>query len=240
MPIHPPPIHLFQETPARGPWSRPEPTPEEREPAREPIFNAPWPALLLVAIILGGYALQSRFSLDLVAASFAFSPAGLDEGRWWTLLTALFLHGNWGHALMNAAFGLAFATPVARFFGTGAKGALAFFSFYLVCGVLSSLGYAGLHLGSPMPLVGASGAISGLMGAASRLMAGGGRVGKIISSPVLGMGGAWLAVNVLVGVIGSGFVPGAAGAGIAWEAHVAGFVAGVLLFGLFARLFRRG
>ena len=234
------PIYLFQETPARGPWSGPEPQPEEREPAREPIFNAPWQALALVAVIVGGYALQSRFALDQVAETYAFSPAALSEGRWWTLVTALFLHGNWAHALMNAAFALAFATPVARFFGTRGVGVLAFFAFYLLSGVLSSLGYAALHFGSPAALVGASGAVSGLMGAAARLIAGGGRrLGRIFSSAVLGMGAAWVFVNLLVGVVGSGFVPGTGGAGVAWEAHVAGFLAGVLLIGPFAWLFRR-
>jgi membrane associated rhomboid family serine protease len=232
-------IHLFQGTPARGPWSGPEPQPDAREPAREPIFNAPWPVLALVAVIVGGYAVQSRFAIEQVAGAYAFSPAALNEGRWWTLVTALFLHGNWAHALMNAAFALAFATPVARFFGTRGVGVLAFFAFYLLSGVLSCLGYAVLHVGSPAALVGASGAISGLMGAASRLIAGGGRLGRIFSSAVIGMGVAWVAVNLLVGVVGSGFVPGAGGAGVAWEAHVAGFVVGVLLIGPFAWLFRR-
>lgn len=233
------PIYLYQQTPARGPWSGPEPNPEEQEPVREPMFNAPWPAVALVAVIVGGYALQSRLPLDAVAAAYAFSPAALKAGHWWTLLTSLFLHGNWAHALMNAAFALAFATPVARFFGTRAVGVLAFFVFYLLCGVLSSLGYALLHVGSPAALVGASGAVSGLMGAASRLIAGGGRLGRIFSSAVIGMGVAWIAVNLLVGVVGSGFVPGTGGAGVAWEAHVAGFVAGVLLIGPYAWVFRR-
>lgn len=234
-----PPLHLFQETPARGPWSGPEPPPEASEPVREPMFNAPWPALALVAVIVGGYAVQSRFSLEGVAQSFAFSPAALTAGRWWTLLTSLFLHGNWPHALMNAAFALAFATPVARFFGGRPLGLAMFFVFYLTCGVLSALGYAAVHWGSPAALVGASGAISGLMGAASRLIAGGGRIGRIFSSAVIGMGAAWIIVNLLVGVIGSGFVPGSGGAGIAWEAHLAGFAAGVLLITPFAWLARR-
>lgn len=198
------------------------------------MFNAPWPALALAAVILGGYALQSRFPLQVVAETYAFSPAALNEGRWWTLLTAMFLHGNWGHALMNAAFALAFATPVARFFGTRGVGVVVFFAFYLVCGVLSSLGFAAVHLNSAAGLVGASGAVSGLMGAASRLMAGGGRIGRIFSSAVMGMGGAWLVVNLLVGALGGAFVPGTGGAGVAWEAHLAGFLAGVLLIGPFA------
>jgi membrane associated rhomboid family serine protease len=233
------PIYLFQEMPVRGPWSGGDPQPGEGEPVREPMFNAPWPALALVTVIVGGYAVQSQFPMDAVVGAYAFSPAALDQGRWWTLVSALFLHGSWAHALMNAAFALAFATPVARFFGTRGLGVIVFFVFYLVCGVISNLGYAGLHMGSPAALVGASGAVSGLMGAASRLIAGGGRIGRIFSLAVIGMGAAWVIVNLLVGVVGSGFVPGSGGAGIAWEAHLAGFLAGVLLITPFAWAARR-
>jgi len=233
------PTAPFQDTsndPRRG---RPgDPTPEPR-PKREPVFNAPLSALVLVALIVGGYALQTRFSMQAVVETMAFSPQGLAQGRWPTLFTALFVHGGWGHALINAAFALAFATPVARYVGDGPLGMVVFFSFYLLCGVLSSLGYAALHPGQAEPLVGASGAVSGLMGAASRLIDGRGRVGRIFSSPVLGMGGAWLAVNLLVGLLGGGFFPGTGGAAIAWEAHVAGFFAGVLLIGVFAWPLRR-
>jgi len=231
---------LFQDTsnaPRRGYPEGPAP---DRGPTHEPIFNAPWPALALVAAILGGYALQTRFSIEQVVAAFAFSPAALAEGRWATLVTALFVHGGWGHALMNGAFALAFATPVARFFGPRAGGALAFFVFYFACGVLSNLGYAAVHPGEHLPLVGASGAVSGLMGAAARLIDGRGRVGRLFSSPVLGMGGAWLVVNLLIGVLGGGLLPGAGGSQVAWEAHVAGFLAGVLLIAPFAVVADRG
>jgi len=233
------PASLFQDTsndPRRGYPDGPAP---DRRPKREPVFNAPAAALALVALILGGYALQTRFALESVIDGLAFSPAALAQGRWATLVTALFVHGGWGHALMNAAFALAFATPVARFFGERLAGVAMFFLFYLVCGALSSLGYAVVHPAEATPLVGASGAISGLMGAASRLIDGRGRVGRILSSPVLGMGGAWIVVNVLVGVLGSGFTPGADGAPVAWEAHVAGFLAGVLMIWPFAVLARR-
>ncbi len=226
------------ETPHGGPF---DPEREARRPGREPVFNAPWPAMLLVALIVGGYGLQSRFPQELVVLPLAFSPAGLAEGRWWTLVSAMFLHGGWAHALMNGAFALAFATPVARYLSDGVRGVTAFFLFYLLCGVLSTLGHAALHPGSPELLVGASGAVSGLMGAASRLMAGQGwRLGAMFSRPVLGMGGAWIAVNLLIGVLAKGFMPGTGGAAIAWEAHIAGFVAGVLLIGLVARIARRG
>lgn len=237
---------LFFEEPAQGaprlpPARKPGDGPPPAPPGREPILNAPWPALALVALIVGGYAVQSRFDLQVAAQAFAFAPAMLAEGRWERLFTALFLHGNWAHALMNGAFALAFGTPVARFFGGRIGGALAFFGFYLACGALSSLGYAALHPGSQAVVVGASGAVSGLMGAAARLIAGGGQaLGPILSRPVLGMGGAWVAVNLLIALLGQGLTPGAEDASIAWEAHLAGFVAGVLVIQPVAWLARRG
>jgi membrane associated rhomboid family serine protease len=222
-------IALF-EAPEGGPPRLPESSGQGRGGApREPLFNAPWPALALVAAIVGGYALQSQGPLEALMLSYAFSPALLAEGQWMGLVTSLFLHGNWAHALMNAAFALAFGAPVAAYLGTRLGGALLFFAFYMVCGVLANLGYAGLHLYEQTALVGASGAVAGLMGAASRLMAGQGDLGPILSRPVLGMGAAWLAVNLLIGFIGSTLIPGAQGMAIAWEAHVAGFVVGVLL-----------
>ncbi|WP_309090917.1 rhomboid family intramembrane serine protease [Phenylobacterium sp.] len=205
----------------------------------EPIFNAPWVVLLLTAALIGAYAIQSRYPLDAVAMSYAFSPALLDEGHWERLFTALFLHGNWPHVLMNAGFCLAFGTPVARYFGERLGGAALFILFYLACGALSSLGYAALHPGEQSGLVGASGAVSGLMGAAARLMAGHGRPGPILSRTVLGMGAVWFAINAVIGVLGSGLLPGTENATVAWEAHIAGFVAGVLVFSPFAWIARR-
>ena len=61
--------------------------------------------------------------------SYAFSPALLAEGQWVGLVTSLFLHGNWAHALMNAAFALAFGAPVAAYLGARLGGALLFFAF---------------------------------------------------------------------------------------------------------------
>jgi membrane associated rhomboid family serine protease len=137
--------------------------------------------------------------------------------------------------MMNAAFALAFSTPLARFFGPKLEGGLAFFAFYLICGVLSNLGYAAVHPQGQALIVGASGAVSGLMGASARLIGGHGRVGPMFSSAVLSMGGAWIAINVLIALVGGSFLPGSGSAGVAWEAHLAGFAAGVLLIGPFGR-----
>jgi membrane associated rhomboid family serine protease len=199
------------------------------------MFNAPWPSIVVVAAILVGYGLQSILAPgDEGAASLALVPADLARGRWLGLLTVMFVHGGWAHALINAVSALAFGPPVARLMGPGLKGAGLFFLFYIACGVLSALGYVALHPNSTEPVVGASGAIAGLMGGAARLLGPDARpVAPIISRPVISLGSSWLVVNLLMLLFGA---PMMEGARIAWEAHIAGFVAGVLLIGPFAWL----
>jgi membrane associated rhomboid family serine protease len=228
----------FEETPPQpGPWTGgPEPQPEER-PAHEPVFNAPWQAVAVVVLIVGGYALQTLFPVDAIENAYAFAPINLMiPGRWPTVVTAMFLHGGWAHAMMNGAFALAFSAPVARLFGPKLEGALLFFSFYVLTGVLANLGFAAIHWGQPMTVVGASGAVSGLMGAAARLIGGEGRPGPIFSRPVLALGGGWVVINLIFATIGSSFLPGGGNAGVAWEAHLVGFAVGVLLIGPLGRL----
>jgi membrane associated rhomboid family serine protease len=200
--------------------------------AREPIFNIPWPIAVLGISIVGGYAIQSLLPIEAVVAAWGFSAAQLRE-RPETLVTAILLHGSWPHALMNAVFGIAFGAPVARFFGLGGRGVSALLFFYVVCGVLANLAFAAIHPREAIPLVGASGAISGLMGAAARLIGGGGWPGPIFSAPVLALGAATIIANLLVA--STGLAPGLGDSTIAWEAHLAGYLAGVLLIGPAAR-----
>jgi membrane associated rhomboid family serine protease len=141
--------------------------------------------------------------------------------------------------MMNASFALAFGAPVARFFGERVTGALMFMAFYLACGVLAALAYAVIPGTAENALIGASAAVSGLMGAAARIIAGRGEVGGILSRPVLGMGAAWVVLNLIFATVGASFIPGAGGAPVAWQAHLTGYVAGVLLMSPFAWLARR-
>jgi len=136
--------------------------------------------------------------------------------------------------LMNSVAIVAFGPPAARLMGTDARGAGAFYAFYLTCGVLAGLGFLAVTPTSADPVVGASGAVSGLLGAASRLIEGRGRIGPILGPTVLGMAAAWAIANVILGV--TSLTPGAAGVPVAWQAHLAGYLAGVLLIGPFARL----
>ena len=198
----------------------------------EPLFNAPTAALVVVASILAGYLIQSRMpDPDAMVRLLGLAPRQVAYGRLWPLLTVVLVHGSWTHAGLNALGALAFGTPVARAFGRG--GLWRFLSFYLLCAFVSSLGYVLLHWGEAIVLVGASGAISGLMGGSSRLIDRRGALGPFRSRTVIGMAGAWLVINLLMALrwidVGSG------GAPIAWEAHLVGYVAGLLLIGPFVR-----
>ena len=166
---------------------------------------------------------------------FAFRPGAPADGWWPGLLTAMFLHANWAHAAMNAGGALAFGPPVARLF-PGARGAGVFLLFYIVCGVAAALGYGLIHLNSDGVMVGASGAVFGLMGAAIRLLGRrNGGLRSLTDRRVLVTGAALMGVNLLTGLIG--FLPGAEGAQIAWEAHAFGFAFGLLAIGPWMRVF---
>ena len=111
---------------------------------------------------------QTLLPQNWLLANFAFSSAAFEQGRWPLLFTAIFLHGSWAHALMNAGAALAFGTPVARYFGASLRGALIFLIFYLLCGGLASLGYGLVNPGSTTLMIGASGAIGWCNGQSDR------------------------------------------------------------------------
>jgi membrane associated rhomboid family serine protease len=207
---------------------------DQPRPERERMFNAPWTIVVLPALLIALYAVQSATLTDAQEAHWALTSSALIAGRWPVLLTSLFLHGSWPHVLMNSVAIVAFGPPAARMMGTDLRGASAFYAFYLTCGVLASLGFVAVDFHDANPVVGASGAVSGLLGAASRLIEGRGRIGPMFGPTVLGMAAAWTIANVILGV--TGLTPGAAGMPVAWQAHLAGYLAGVLLIGPFARL----
>jgi len=204
---------------------------DDVRPAREPIFNAPWPAILLVGALLVAYAVQAQLMTEQEFVTLALSSDAIRLGRWTTLATHLFLHGGVGHLAMNAAAAFAFGPPVARLFGPGPGGAVLFFGFFLICGAVAGLGYVGLNWNSPVIMVGASGAISGLWGAASRLLGQRGGLAPLVSRPVLSQAVAFAAINIAVGLAGL-----LANLNIGWQAHLVGYAAGLLLIGPAARI----
>ncbi|RZI98151.1 MAG: rhomboid family intramembrane serine protease [Brevundimonas sp.] len=168
--------------------------------------------------------------------AYGFIPASLLHGGWWPgVLTSMFLHANWAHVGMNALGALAFAPPVARVMKGGA-GVVGFLLFYMVCGVLAAAGYGLVHPDSGATLVGASGAVFGLIGAGLRLLrVKDGRPRRLTDRRFLVPAGVLMAVNAATGL--AGLVPGAGDLQVAWEAHAVGFVAGALLIGPWLRLF---
>lgn len=153
-----------------------------------------------------------------------------------TPLTSMFLHGSWMHILGNALFLWVFGNNV-----EDSMGRLRFIVFYVVCGLIAAAAQVLIDPASPVPVVGASGAISGVMGAYVVLYPTV-RVNmlfifivifKIIPLP------AWLVLLYWFGLQVLAALPDLAGAqttvssGVAVMAHIGGFVAGALLVKLF-------
>lgn len=173
----------------------------------------------------------------------AFARAVLENGgpHYWSAATYALLHGSWPHVLMNSVWLAAFGTPVAR-----RCGPLRF----LLLALAAALGGAAVHvLAHPLsvaPMIGASAAVSGMMGAAVRFVftptsfvpdrSGGMRahqsglslIGLMRNSRAMLFLGIWFATNILFAMIAAplGLLEGE----IAWEAHIGGFVTGLLLF----------
>lgn len=180
------------------------------------------------------YLIQER--LPDAGLSLAFRPSSLWTGQWWPgLLTSMFVHGGWAHVAMNAVAALAFGPPVARLMGD-AKGAASFLFFYIACGLVATAGYGLVHPASYDSLVGASGAVFGLMGGALRLL---GRpdhsLRRLRDRRFLTTAAVIMAVNAAAGLVG--LAPGMDGARIAWEAHAFGFICGAVLIGPWAKAF---
>ncbi|MBW3617276.1 MAG: rhomboid family intramembrane serine protease [Proteobacteria bacterium] len=219
-----------------GPWSRTAvpptvpaaPAPPQRS-GPERAVNAPWPVVAFCALIVAAFLWQISVGRDQAVARFALVPIELSAGRVRGLFGHIFLHGGWLHLFFNTTALLAFGAPVARVFGSSPAGALRFAAYFLLCGVLGGLFFWALHPYGGVPLVGASGAISGLMGGAARLIERRGAVGSPFSRAALGFLLPWVALNLIIAAAGLA-VP----LPIAWEAHLGGLAAGVLLLRLFA------
>lgn len=227
-----------------------------------PIFNIPAAVVSLLGLFFGIHVLREFISVQAdynVVQTFAFIPlryAALAAGQEsylpggiladiWTFFSYMFLHGDWTHLALNSLWMLAFGSPLAFRLGTR--------SFIIFSLVLAAAG-AALHLyfywGSYTPVVGASAAISGHMAAVVRFAMSGqtmlsfdpadrGRylqpaepLVDVLRNPrVLIFIAVWFGINYVFGV-GIIDITGT-GAQIAWEAHLGGFLAGLLLFPFF-------
>ncbi len=188
-----------------------------------------WPAALLSVLIVAAFFWQLHVGL---AESWAWGGASRESvlaGRWWVLFTAIFLHGGPIHVTLNTAALLFWGRAVSLRISSGRRATLndglIYIGFFLVCGLLSSLCFIVMNGGAGA--VGASGAIFGLWGAEALI--GNRAIGfrkltdRDFWREVLGA----VVGNVAMLAGGSFLIDGAST--IAWEGHLGGFLAGLLL-----------
>jgi membrane associated rhomboid family serine protease len=156
-----------------------------------------------------------------------------------TFFTSMFLHGGWLHVIGNMWYLWIFGDNVEDRMGHGR-----FLAFYLVCGLIAGLVHYGLNLHSKMPTIGASGAIAGVLGA-YLLCFPRARVDlliflfffiDVVSVPAAFVLLFWFVMQFFSGVFSLGASTAQTAGGVAWWAHIGGFVSGFLL----ARLCPRG
>ncbi|MGG6897052.1 rhomboid family intramembrane serine protease [Rhizobium sp. BR 315] len=235
----------------------PRQEPEDPRPQRVPAFNLPPVILVSLAVLVAVFALMnvpswSDDTLNWIYFTFSFMPARYafplsQQGlEWlWTPVTYSLLHGGVQHIVFNSLWLMVFAAPVARRIGSAR-----YVIFWILSSAASAFMHAALFWGDQTLLIGASGVVSALMGAACRFafpVTDGRRVSmrEAHLNPRLGILGAlrsrtvvayivmWIAGNALVafGIT----LAGDSSQPVAWDAHIGGFLFGFLLFALFDR-----
>lgn len=228
---------------------------EMPQPKQQPIFNVPSVIVILCAVLIGVHAIRQWFiSLRLdgdVILAFSFIPARYGQlaafdpwpmAKFWSPITYSLLHADWTHLGINLLWLLAFGAVVAKRIGSSR------FAFLCIAGSVAGAGaHMFAHSEGNIPVIGASAVVSACMGAAVRFaFPPGGPFGRdtstlpaqtlvqAFSNPqVLAFTGIWLVLNL---VFGTGAITLAGeDQSIAWEAHLGGFAAGLLLFYWFDR-----
>ncbi len=228
----------------------------------EPIFNVPRSVLglivLLIAVQMVRLSLPDETDITMLLL-LAFIPsryageAMLLPGGYLACVTSFvtytIVHGGWLHLVVNLLWMLAFGSAVARRIGDQR-----FLIFSACAGVAGALVHLMLHFGEQAPMIGASAAISGQMAGALRFVfraspgaygAGMGRdlaaaplatLSETLSDPrILLFLAIWLLLNVSFGLSALPIAGVPSGSGVAWEAHIGGFLFGLLFFGYFDR-----
>jgi membrane associated rhomboid family serine protease len=230
----------------------------------EPIFNVPSIVLAIIAIcalVRAGeeFLLTSEEDVTFIYC-FGFVPARYDSSLLpigvvvpggfgaaiWTFVTYAFIHGDITHLGMNAIWFLPFGSAVARRFGN-----LRVLGFFATTAAAGALMHLVTNWGVPIPMIGASAAVSGFMAGAIRFafqhdgpltmfrendpaayrVPAASLSTALRDSRIIVFLLAWFGLNLLFGAIGVGSPSGEQS--IAWQAHIGGFVAGLLLFPLF-------
>ena len=228
-----------------------------------PTVRTPITTYVLIAVIVGVWVLVQGAGLDQEALAASVCNLGMVPGEisrqaplgtsvplgpglvcvvddlainTWTPITSMFLHGGWGHLLGNLLFFWVFGNNV-----EDSMGRVRFLVFYLLCGLIAAGSHIVLDPRSPIPTVGASGAISGVLGAYLILYP---RVRvrmlfwfllfiRVIRVPAWAVLLWWFFWQVVAGLPQLMTVNREVSGGVAVWAHIGGFVAGVVLVKLF-------
>jgi membrane associated rhomboid family serine protease len=194
------------------------------------------PVVCILLIVLNAVVFLHEMQLDDYSRNFFIAHYGVipEHFHAYTLITSQFLHGGWLHIIGNMVFLWAFGRSL-----EDTMGSFKFLIFYLLCGVAAGLTQAFVTAGSHVPSIGASGAIAGVMGAyvlrfpkaqihslvfifvfITRL-----EIAAIFFIPY------WFLMQLLNGAGSIGY-SNVSESGVAWFAHIGGFIAGMLLVNL--------
>lgn len=220
-------------------------------PLRDTIPSRSFPivtvGLIIVNVVVFLFELMLGDSLAEFFALFGVIPSVYFELReldapfiiiYYPFLTSMFLHGGWAHLIGNMLYLWIFGDNV-----EDRMGKFRFLIFYLLCGFAASLAHVYTNPDSNVPTVGASGAIAGVLGAYFILFPHSRVITLVpiffffdlIEIPAFFFLGFWFIMQFFNGIATLGAETYISGGGVAWWAHIGGFVTGVLLVSIFAR-----
>lgn len=212
--------------------------------AREPFLKAPASVIALIGVLIAAHvarvlapaAMSERIVMEYGFIPLRYAPHAIGSvlDRAIPFISYMFLHADATHVIINCLWLLAFGAVVARRFGSAL-----FFLFFTICGVAAAVTHLMFNWNSPEPVIGASGAIAGLMAAGVRMLSisamrgaeTSNRLLPILAPQVLMFSALWVGMNLLFGLTGIAFA-GESNA-IAWQAHLGGYFAGLFLAGPF-------
>ena len=203
-----------------------------------PTVSAPIVTYVLIGVCTGAFLWQLGHNERIILYAYGMIPAELFGlwrpppsyrvlAPWAKVLTSMFLHGGWFHLLGNMLYLWIFGNNVEDVLGRGR-----YLFFYLACGIVAALVQAFSNPASHIPMVGASGAIAGVLGA-YLLVHPGANVRcfvwiviffRIVNVPAWTMLGLWFTMQLVSGLMAAPGRPG-----VAFWAHVGGFVTGLVL-----------
>ena len=210
-------------------------------PLRNNITSKTKPFINWLLVLANGYLfyIELRFgnpeALNKFIAHWSVIPSRLWADitqQWITLFTATFLHGGWTHLIGNMLFLYVFGRSV-----EDRMGHMRYFIFYLSMGLLANATEAYIAFGSSLPMLGASGAVAGVLGSYffyypySRILTliPFGIFSRIVEIPAFLFLGFWFLMQTIQGTLALGVKTMQNTGGVAWWAHASGFIGGLLL-----------